>query len=168
MSDESARFSDAVALATADENALLRQSLAGAFSLAAEAEAAAFRRELTRVVAQAARHGTPAALLDIRLTGLSEAPGVESGARAVAELLAELIRATDFLARTGECRFGLLLDHLDQDSAIDAADRLVRCITVGVPGARAVIAVTGILAGDSVADVLARAERNMAAAQAEA
>lgn len=168
MSDESARFTAAAALPAADENALLRQSLAGAFGLAAEAEAAAFRRELTRVVAQAARHGTPAALLDIRLSGLSEAPGSAGSARAVADLLAELIRATDFLARTGEGRFGLILDHLDQDSAIDAADRLVRCIAVGVPGARALIAVTGILAGDSLADVLARSERNMAAAEAEA
>lgn len=168
MSDESARFTDAAALAASDENVLLRQSLAGAFGLAAEAEAAAFRRELTRVVAQAARHGTPAALLEIHLTGLTEGPGSAGSARAVSELLAELIRATDFLARTGDRRFGLILDHLDQDSAIDAADRLVRCITVAVPGAHAVISVTGILAGDSLADVLARAERNMAAAEAEA
>ena len=66
-----------------DENALLRAALAEARAQIGEAEANAgrdpltalvdarqFRIELERVLSQAARHGTPAALLSVDIDGL--------------------------------------------------------------------------------------------------
>ncbi|NWP61423.1 GGDEF domain-containing protein, partial [Escherichia coli] len=64
-----------------------------------------FSSELERAVGQAGRHGTPVAMLLIRLEGL-EAINTQHGRLAgdatlvhVAALLASLIRATDVLAR---------------------------------------------------------------------
>ena len=175
------------ALDLADENALLRASLAEARERLREMEQAAdadpltglpnhraFERELERVVGQAGRHGTPAALLAIdleRLDSINELHGRLAGDAAlihVAKLLSGLIRATDLLARTDGGRFGLILDHLDLDSAIETAERLARCIAadpVDLGGAavsvEAAIAVTGILPGDSAEDVLARSDANL-------
>ena len=92
----------------------------------------------------------------------------------VARLLCGLIRSTDILARTGEGRFDLILDHLDLDSAIDTGERLARCIEdnpldLGHAQVKleSAVATTGILPGDKLNDVLARAERNQALARAE-
>jgi diguanylate cyclase (GGDEF)-like protein len=175
------------ALDLADENALLRASLAEARERLREMEQAAdadpltglpnsrrFETELERVVGQAGRHGMPAALLAIdikRLDSINELHGRLAGDMAlihVARLLAGLIRSTDLLARTDGGRFGLILDHLDLDSAIETAERLARCIAadpVDLGGAavsvEAAIAVTGILPGDSAEDVLARSDANL-------
>jgi diguanylate cyclase (GGDEF)-like protein len=178
---------------TADENALLRAALADAQRRISDLErnaetdsvtplpgAGRFRSELERVAGLAERHGTSAAVVGIELTGLAEIGerhGHFAGDAAlvhVARLLCGLIRSTDILARTGEREFGLILDHLDHNSAIDTADRLARCIAdhpldlghVKVPLAAA-IATTGILPGDKAEEVLARAQRNLALAKAE-
>jgi diguanylate cyclase (GGDEF)-like protein len=101
------------------------------------------------------------------LAAVREAHGHFAGDAAlvhVARLLCGLIRSTDILARTGDGEFGLILDHLDLDSAIDAGERLGRCIEdhpldlghVQVP-LEAAVATTGILAGDTANDVQARA-----------
>ena len=175
------------ALDLADENALLRASLAEARDRLREMEQTAdadpltglpnrrrFETELERVVGQAGRHGTPAALLAIdlkQLDSINELHGRLAGDMAlihVARLLAGLIRSTDLLTRTDGGRFGLILDHLDQNSAIETAERLGRCIAanpVDLGGAsvsvEAAIAVTGILPGDSAEDVLARSDANL-------
>lgn len=177
----------------AAENAVLRAALADAqrrlrdYEAQAEtdtltglADARRFARALERVAGVAGRHGTTAAVLAIELQGL-EALEAAHGAMArdaalvhVARTLTGLIRTTDLLARTGASEFGLILDHLDHDSAIDTAERLARCIAaapldVGHTKVRieAVAAATALLAGDSAADVLMRSSRNLALARSE-
>lgn len=190
MSRESIQFTG-VELGLEDENALLRASLAEAQNRLQAIEQAAdldpltglpnrlrFVRGVERLVGQAERHGTPAALVSIDLKGLA-AVNDQYGRLAgdsvivhVARLLAGLIRSTDMVARIDGDVFGLLLDHLDQNSAIETAERLGRCIAAtpvdvggGQQSIQAEIAVTGILAGDSVEDVIERAERNLARAK---
>ncbi|MEA3066257.1 MAG: hypothetical protein QOJ27_2718, partial [Sphingomonadales bacterium] len=177
---------------TSDENALLRAALAEAQRRIGELErhaerdtvtplpsARRFQAELERVVGLAERHRTPAAVVGIELTSLAaihEQHGhfaADAALVHVARLLCGLIRSTDILARTGDSRFGLILDHLDHNSAIDTGERLARCIAdhpLDLGHARvaleAKVATTGILPGDKVDDVLARAERNLAMAEA--
>jgi diguanylate cyclase (GGDEF)-like protein len=172
-----------------EENALLRASLAEAQRRIQELERSAgadgltplpsafrFRTELERVTGLAQRHGTPAAVVSIVLDGV-EAIGERHGHFAVdavlvhvARLLCGLIRSTDILARTGEAEFGLILDHLDHNSAIDTAERLERCIAenpLDLGHARvtveATVATTAIMPGDSADQVLDHAQRNLAA-----
>jgi diguanylate cyclase (GGDEF)-like protein len=180
-----------VAVDLADENALLRASLADmrgrldALEALADADTLTplpnrrrFLRELERVAGQAERHGTPAALLHIELDNLGAINGRHghmAGDAALihaARLLSDLIRSTDILARIDGDAFGLILDHLDHNSAIETADRLARCIAgspVDLGGAevtlQASIGTATILAGDSVEDVIRRAEHNLRAAR---
>ncbi len=175
-----------------DENALLRASLAEMRGRIDELEEQSdrdtvtplanrrrFLRELERVVGLAGRHGTPAAMLCIGLDDLG--PIERSHGRLAADAalihaaktLSRLIRSTDLLARTGDDEFGLILDHLDHNSAIETAERLARCIA-GTPldlggstiPVSASIGVATIMAGDTADDVMARAARNMARARA--
>ena len=178
---------------TSDENALLRAALAEAQQRISDLErnvendsvtplpgARRFRTELERVVGLAERHGTSAAIVGIELTGLAEIHqrhghfAADAALVHVARLLCGLIRSTDILARTGEARFDLILDHLDHNSAIDTGDRLARCISdnpldLGHASVEleSAVATTGILPGDKLDEVLARAERNLALARAE-
>ncbi len=173
--------------ALADENALLRASLADMRLRLEEFEQLAdtdtltplpnrrrFLRELERVVSQTNRHGTPAAILYIDLDSLkavNDRHGHVGGDAAlihVARLLQSLIRTSDVVARIGGDEFGLILDHLDHNSAIETAERIGKCIAASpldVGGAmvklRASIGVATVLAGDTVADVMQRADRNM-------
>ena len=130
-------------------------------------------RELERVLSQAARHGTPAALLSVDLNDLkaiNEGHGRVAGdaaLRHVARLLKSLIRASDVAARNGGGAFSLLLDHLDADSALDTAERIARCIAahpldLGHAEVRleATVSVATIMPGDTVEEVLRRAARN--------
>jgi diguanylate cyclase (GGDEF)-like protein len=176
---------------TTDENALLRAALAEAQRRIGELEQRAesdsltplptalrFRSELERVIGLAERHGTTAAIVGIELTNLAELHerhghfAVDAALVHVARLLCGLIRSTDILARTGEARFDLILDHLDHNSAIDTGDRLARCIAenpldLGHAKAKleSAVATTGIMPGDKLDEVLARAERNQALAR---
>lgn len=171
----------------ADENALLRASLAEMRDRLGELEQSAdsdpltalpnqrqFLHQLERIVSQAERHGTPAALLNIRIDGIAQINerhgrlAGDAALRHAARLLHGLIRSGDVAARTGGDRFGLILDHLDPDSAIDTGERIARYIAdhpVDLGGSRValapVVAVAAILHGDTVEDVLARAERNL-------
>ena len=177
-----------------DENALLRAALAEAQQRISELERRAesdsltplptalrFRSELERVVGLAERHGTSAAVVGIELTNLAavhERHGhfaVDAALVHVARLLCGLIRSTDILARTGDGEFGLILDHLDHNSAIDTGDRLARCIAANPldlghvrVGLEAAVATTGIMPGDGAEDVLERARRNLERVKAEA
>jgi diguanylate cyclase (GGDEF)-like protein len=169
-----------------DENALLRAALAEARAQLGEVEENAgrdpltllldprqFRGELERILSQAARHGTPAALLSVEirdLKGVGEGHGRVAGdaaLRHVARLLRSLIRSSDVAARNRGDVFTLLLDHLDADSALDTAERIGRCIS-GHPldlghalvRLEADVSVATILPGDTVEEVLRRAARN--------
>lgn len=183
MADEDNRVDKGLA----EENARLRASLAAMESRVAELETLAdsdtltplpnrrrFLRELERAVAQTNRHGTPSALLYIDVDGLKSIndrfghSGGDAALLHVARLLSALIRSTDVAARIGGDEFGLILDHLDPDSAIETAERIARRIAttplridgedVRLEGS---VGVATILKGDSADDVLRRADRNM-------
>ena len=177
----------------ADQNELLRAALADARARVAELEDLAdtdaltplanrrrFLRDLERAVALAERHGTAAALLWIELDDLKPIDrrhGYAAGDAAlihVAKLLGSLVRATDQVARVSGDQFGLILDHLDHNSAIETADRICRCIAANpldLGGKQvalsASIGIATILPGDTVDDVLGRAHRNVELARAE-
>jgi diguanylate cyclase (GGDEF)-like protein len=170
----------------ADENALLRAALAEARARVGDLEDAAdndpvtglpnereLANQLERVVSQAERHGTPAAMITIDLKGLkriNERHGHIAGDAAlahVARLLRSLIRTSDIAARTGG-GFKLLLDHLDPDSAVETGERIASFIASqpldlgsAQVGLEATVGVASILPGDSAEDVLVRAERNL-------
>jgi diguanylate cyclase (GGDEF)-like protein len=139
-----------------------------------------FAAAVERVAGLAQRHRTQAAivLIDLRgMAGLNDAHGRIAGDSAlvhVARLLAGLIRTTDLLARTGGSEFGLLLDHLDADSAIDTAERLARCIAANPLDLghtevklQAAAASAAILPGDAAPEIMMRAARNLAQARTE-
>ena len=176
-----------------EENVLLRAALADAQQRIRDLErnveaddltplpgARRFRTELERVIGLSGRHGTTAAVVTLELTGLDRLRAEHGHFAAdaalvhVARLLCDLIRSTDVLARVGEAEFALILDHLDLDSAIDAAERLARCVQANpvdlghahLPVACAA-ATTGILSGDTADDVLARAKSNLERAKRE-
>ena len=177
----------------ADRNALLRAALAETRERVAELEALAdtdaltplpnrrcFLRALDRVTARAERHGTSSALLMIDIDGLkpiNDRHGHTAGDAAlihVAKLLGSLVRSTDHVARIGGDEFGLILDHLDHNSAIETAERISSCIAANpvdlggklVP-LKASIGIATILPGDGVEDVLGRAHRNVKIAKQE-
>jgi diguanylate cyclase (GGDEF)-like protein len=172
--------------ALTDENALLRAALAELKSRVGDLEETndtdpitglpserELNRQIERAISQAGRHGTPAALICIDLKGLkaiNENHGRIAGDAAlsyVGGLLHDLIRASDVVARKGG-GFAMLLDHLDPESAVDAAERIVQFIAARpldlghtrVP-IEATVGVATILAGDSAEDVLGRADRNL-------
>lgn len=171
----------------ADENALLRAALAELRERLGELEDSAdrdtltplpnrrhFATELGRVASQAARHGTPAAMLHIGVDGLAELAAAhgqiarDAALIHLARLLKNLIRTADVAARIGEDSFGLILDHLDHNSAIETAERIARRVAASpldAGGSQLALSVTigtaAILAGDTAEDVLQRAERNL-------
>lgn len=169
-----------------DENALLRAALAEARVQLGEAEEASgcdsltalsdprqFRRELERVLGQAARHATPAALISVDLkdlNGINVGHGRIAGdaaLRHVARLLKSLIRSSDVASRGYGGAFSLLLDHLDAESALDTAERIARCIAAhpldvghAIVPIEVWVSAASILPGDTVEEVLRRAARN--------
>ena len=178
----------------AAENAILRAALADAQQrirtleegaetdgLTGLADGRRFARALERVAGVSTRHGTAAAVVAVELQGLgaieaAHGPmGAEAAVLHLARTLSALIRTTDLLARTGKAEFGLILDHLDHDSAIDTAERLQRCIAstpLDLGQSRvtlsAIAAATSLLPGDTAPEVLTRAARNLALARSEA
>jgi len=148
----------------ADQNALLRASVAEMRDRISELEQQSesdpatglpderrFFQEVERVVGYANRHGTPAALLYVHLDGLAAIAETRGRLAADAALihvgktLSRLIRSTDVLAAIGSQQFGLILDHLDHNSAIETAERLARCIAanpVELGGSPVSVAVT--------------------------
>ena len=131
-------------------------------------------RELETMIARFDRHDHPAAVLFVDLNGLkmlNDSFGHMGGDAAlvtVAEKLIEGTRATDCVARLGGDEFCVLLDHADEKSAIETAERLVEiiacqeCLFEGSPMPLSVaIGVTLIEKGDTPATVLARADKAM-------
>ena len=194
MSHLPTSFAPTASVSLAEENDLLRaaladaqqrieqlEALAEADSLTGLANARRFAREVERVAGYAARHGTPAAMLTFDLRGLAainDKHGHAVGDAALAQVartLSGLIRSTDQLARTGESEFGMLLDHLDHNSAIETGERLARCIARSpldlgnfrVP-LEVVVATTGIMPGDEAEAVLSRSVTNLQRAKQDA
>jgi diguanylate cyclase (GGDEF)-like protein len=131
-------------------------------------------RELEMMIARHERHGTPAAMLFVDLDDLkmlNDKYGHMGGDAAlvnVAEKLLEGTRANDCVARLGGDEFCVLLDHADEKSALETAERLVDsiacedCLFEGMPLPLSVaIGVTLIQRGDTPATVLARADKAM-------
>lgn len=131
-------------------------------------------RELETMIARHNRHDAPAAVLFVDLNDLkllNDEFGHMGGDAAlvrVAEKLVEGTRANDCVARLGGDEFCVLLDHADEKSAIETAERLVEIIAEGecmfegtsLPLSVA-IGVTLIEKGDTPATVLARADKAM-------
>lgn len=140
----------------------------------------AFLRELERVLYQAARHKTPAAVLYVDVNGLkaiNDCHGHQAGDVVllhVARVLKASLRAGDMVARIGGDEFGLILDHLDEHAAKTKADLLAStvaaepvdlgrtCISVNVTAGLAMVR-----AGDGVETILARADAAMYAQRSE-
>lgn len=131
-------------------------------------------RELEMMIARHERHGTPAAMLFVDLNDLKPLNdqfghiGGDAALVNVAEKLLAGTRATDCVARLGGDEFCVLLDHADQKSALETAERLVDSIACeellfeGTPIPLSVaIGVTLIEGGDTPATVLARADKAM-------
>jgi len=176
----------------ASENAMLRASRAAMQERVDELEESTerdaltplpnrryFLRALERTVSKVDRHGTEAALLFIDLDdlkGINARHGQVTGDAVlihVAKTLSGLIRSSDLLARVGGDEFGLILDHLDHNSAIDTAERIGRYIAQtpldrgdGEIHVAASIGVAGIMAGDRVEEILVRADHNLRRARA--
>jgi diguanylate cyclase (GGDEF)-like protein len=131
-------------------------------------------RELETMIARHNRHGSPAAVLFVDLNGLKQLNdsfghmGGDAALVTVAEKLIEGTRATDCVARLGGDEFCVLLDHADEKSALETAERLVEtiadeeCLFEGSPMPLSVaIGLTLIEKGDTAATVLARADKAM-------
>ena len=131
-------------------------------------------RELETMIARHERHGTPAAVLFVDLDDLKQLNdkfghiGGDAALVNVAEKLLVGTRANDCVARLGGDEFCILLDHADEKSALETAERLVDAIACeeflfeGAPIALSVaIGVTLIEGGDTPATVLSRADKAM-------
>lgn len=131
-------------------------------------------RELEIMIARHERHGIPAAMLFVDLNDLkilNDEFGHIGGDAAlvhVAEKLLAGTRANDFVARLGGDEFCVLLDHADEKSALETAQRLVDSIAredfmfEGAPLPMSVaIGMTLIEKGDTPATILARADKAM-------
>jgi len=131
-------------------------------------------RELETMIARHDRHDTPAAVLFVDLNDLKTLNdsfghmGGDAALVTVAERLLEGTRATDCVARLGGDEFCVLLEHADEKSAIETAERLITIIADGdcsFEGSSlqlsVAIGVTLIEKGDTPATVLARADKAM-------
>jgi diguanylate cyclase (GGDEF)-like protein len=131
-------------------------------------------RELETMIARHDRHDTPAAMLFVDLNDLKMLNdkfghcGGDAALVLVAEKLLAGTRTNDCVARLGGDEFCVLLDHADEKSALETAERLVDSIArqelmfEGTPIPLSVaIGVTLIEKGDTPATVLARADKAM-------
>ncbi len=118
-----------------------------------------------------------AALLLIDLDGftrLNEICGPEAGddlLRRVADILREIVRGSDVVARLGGDDFAVLLPGIDQDAAERIADRIVFAVSTlnvddtGEVSTGACIGVVGVEAGADLHTLMLRAETALKAAR---
>lgn len=154
------------------------ERLADTDTLTPLANRRAFAREVERVVAQTARHATPAAVLFLDvddLKGLNDRWGHQRGDAAlvhVARLLRREVRASDIVARVGGDEFGLVLDRLDEGAARLKARALADAVAANPlrhDGATVAlglsVGLTMVRQGDTADAVLARADAAMYASK---
>lgn len=133
-----------------------------------------FVRQLELTIARIKRYRDPAAVLFVDLDGLkmlNDCFGHMAGDAALIHVAAQLtrgVRESDCVGRLGGDEFGVLLDHADETTALETAERLVSSIAGeefivnghAVPLSVA-IGFTVIEADDTPEDVLARADAAM-------
>jgi diguanylate cyclase (GGDEF)-like protein len=133
-----------------------------------------FMRQLDALIDRVTRYGDGAAMLFVDIDGLkmiNDSFGHQAGDEAliqVAQTLTGGVRKSDCVARLGGDEFGILLDHADETSARETAQRLVEhvagsefcfegtCLPLSVA-----IGVGMIETGDSAEAVMARADHAM-------
>ena len=133
-----------------------------------------FMRQLDSLIDRVTRHGASAAMLFVDIDGLkmiNDSFGHQAGDEAliqVAQTLISGVRKSDCVARLGGDEFGILLDHADETSARETAQRLVEhvagsefcfegtCLPLSVA-----IGVGLIENGDTAEDVMVRADHAM-------
>ena len=131
-------------------------------------------RQLDMLIARRERHDEHAALLFVDVDGLkylNDTFGHAAGDAALiylAQLMVGAVRQTDLVARLGGDEFAILLDHADEPSAMEAANRLVNAVADsdfmhhGQPLPLSVaIGITAIEQGDTAEAVLDRADQEM-------
>ena len=131
-------------------------------------------RQLDMLIARCDRHHVPAALLFVDVDGLkslNDSFGHSAGDAALvylAQLMVDGVRQSDLVARVGGDEFAILLDHADEQDAMDTANRLVNSIAAsdfmhhGKPLPLSVaIGITAIEQGDTAETVLDRADQEM-------
>ena len=131
-------------------------------------------RQLNMFIARCERHHIPAALLFVDVDGLkslNDSFGHSAGDAALvylAQLMVDGVRQSDLVARVGGDEFAILLDHADEQDAMDTANRLVNSIAAsdfmhhGKPLPLSVaIGITSIEQGDTAEIVLDRADQEM-------
>ena len=131
-------------------------------------------RQLDMLIARRERHNEHAALLFVDVDGLkylNDTFGHAAGDAALiylAQLMVGAVRQTDLVARLGGDEFAILLDHADEPSAMETANRLVNAVADsdfmhhGQPLPLSVaIGITAIEQGDTNEAVLDRADREM-------
>ena len=139
-----------------------------------------FERELKRSIAYVERYGTRAALFYIDLDGfkpVNDRHGHAAGdavLKAVAAMLARLVRASDTVARLGGDEFGLILWNLNEGDATAKAWALEAAITeAGIEWQGQTLLVGGSIGfamlgpNDQLAAVMAKADHAMYARKAE-
>ncbi len=175
-----------------DENEALRQALASERSRVAELERLAdldtltplpnrraFLREVGRAIARATRYGATAAVMYVdvdSLKSVNDRHGHGAGdamLNHVAAVLQRGVRGGDLVARIGGDEFALLVESVDPGAAAAKAAALLAAVgstpldwrehAVSVTIS---IGVAMIVAGDSVDDLLARADADMYRAKA--
>jgi diguanylate cyclase (GGDEF)-like protein len=133
-----------------------------------------FVRALERVIERVNRYDEQAALLFVDLDGLkliNDTFGHQAGDKAlikVARILVDGVRKSDIVARLGGDEFAILLDHADEESAIETAARLVELIAAsefahaGQSLPLSVAIGAGMIRGDDTPDsAIARADMEM-------
>lgn len=161
-------------VARLEERVRQLDQLAHQDSLIAVPNRRGFERELERMIARVARYRHRAAVLYVDVDGLkviNDSFGHRAGDEAliqVSRLLSEGLRRSDVVARIGGDEFGVLLENADEAMAQETAQRLCDEICGGefvVDGntlpLSVAIGVAAILGGDSVEDVMARADADM-------
>ena len=131
-------------------------------------------RQLDMLIARRERHDEHAALLFVDVDGLkylNDTFGHAAGDAALiylAQLMVGAVRQTDLVARLGGDEFAILLDHADEPSAMETANRLVNAVADsdfmhhGQPLPLSVaIGITAIEQGDTAEAVLDRADQEM-------
>ena len=131
-------------------------------------------RHLDMMIARRERHHVAAALLFVDLDGLkslNDSFGHSAGDAALvylAQLMVDGVRQTDLVARIGGDEFAILLDHADEASAMDTANRLVNSVAGSDFAHRGqrlplsvAIGITVIEPGDTAEAVLERADQEM-------